>query len=152
MFFHVVLLACRGASPVFIGKSIAASANKSRHPQNSCDGVPLRDHVCFPPRLFGVASQISKSWQCCSNQHRQIAAGTLLGQFAASAAILRPVDLLRQLVVAGLLLAIVLAGVAAALDSARISRECGGAFARGLQHWIRSVSLRACDRRRQRRL
>jgi hypothetical protein len=84
VFFHVVLLACRGASPVFIGESIAASANKSRHPPKIPATMVYRfATMCFPLRLFGVASQTSKSWQCCSNQHRQIAAGTLLGESPA---------------------------------------------------------------------
>ncbi len=46
------------------------------------------------------------------------------------AAIIRPADLLRRLVVAGVLIAIVVAGVAAALDTLRIARQCGGAFSR----------------------
>lgn len=49
----------------------------------------------------------------------------------ARAVTLRPVDFLRRLVVAGLLVAIVVVGVIAALDTLRISRECGGAFSRG---------------------
>jgi hypothetical protein len=45
-------------------------------------------------------------------------------------AALRPADFLRRLVVAGLLVAIVVVGVIAALDTMRISRQCGGAFSR----------------------
>jgi hypothetical protein len=47
------------------------------------------------------------------------------------AATLRPADFLRRLVVAGLPVAIVIAGTVAALDTLRISRDCGGAFSRG---------------------
>ena len=49
----------------------------------------------------------------------------------ARAVTIRPADFLRRLVVRGLLVAIVVAGVIAALDTLRISRECGGAFSRG---------------------
>ena len=52
-------------------------------------------------------------------------------RFAVRAITLRPADFLRRLVVRGLLVAIVIAGVIAAFDMLRISRECGGAFSRG---------------------
>lgn len=42
----------------------------------------------------------------------------------------RPVDFIRRRVRAGLLVAIVVAGVVAMLETATISRECGGAFSR----------------------
>jgi len=48
----------------------------------------------------------------------------------ARAATLRPADFLRRLVVAGLPVAIVVAGVIAALETLTISRQCGGAFSR----------------------
>jgi hypothetical protein len=49
---------------------------------------------------------------------------------AAQAQRLRPVDWHRRLLVAGLVLALVVAGVVAALDTFRVSRQCGGAFSR----------------------
>jgi hypothetical protein len=45
-------------------------------------------------------------------------------------AVLRPADLLHRLVRAGVLTAIVVAGVVTALESARVSRDCHGAFSR----------------------
>jgi hypothetical protein len=55
----------------------------------------------------------------------------MIRRFAGRAASLRPADFLRRLVVVGLLLAIVVAGVVAALETFKISRDCGGAFSRG---------------------
>ena len=55
----------------------------------------------------------------------------MIRRFAARAASLRPADFLRRLVLVGLLLAIVVAGVIAALETFKISRECGGAFSQG---------------------
>jgi hypothetical protein len=55
----------------------------------------------------------------------------MVRRFAARAASLRPADFLRRLVLVGLLLAIVVAGVIAALETFKISRECGGAFSQG---------------------
>jgi hypothetical protein len=49
---------------------------------------------------------------------------------AAQAQRVRPADWLHRLVVAGLALALVIAGVVAALDTLRVSRQCGGAFSR----------------------
>ena len=45
-------------------------------------------------------------------------------------AALRPVDFFHRLVRAGVLIAIVVAGVVAALESTRASRDCHGAFSR----------------------
>jgi hypothetical protein len=49
---------------------------------------------------------------------------------AASASKLRPVDWLHRLVIAGLALALIVTAVVAALDTFRVSRQCGGAFSR----------------------
>jgi hypothetical protein len=49
----------------------------------------------------------------------------------AGAARLRPADWLRRSVRAGLLAAIIVAGVAASVDTFQVSRECGGAFSQG---------------------
>ena len=49
----------------------------------------------------------------------------------ALARALRPVDFLKRLVMAGLLAAIIVAGVAAMLSTLKISRECDGAFSAG---------------------
>ena len=51
-------------------------------------------------------------------------------RFALRAATLRPADFLRRLLVAGILVAIMVVGVIAALNTLRISHECGGAFSR----------------------
>jgi hypothetical protein len=48
----------------------------------------------------------------------------------ARAATVRPVDVVRCLVVRGLLAAIMVAGVVAAAETLRIYRECGGPFSR----------------------
>jgi hypothetical protein len=50
----------------------------------------------------------------------------MIKRFAARAASLRPADFLRRLVLLGLLLAIVAAGVIASSETFKISRECGG--------------------------
>ena len=55
-------------------------------------------------------------------------------RFVRSSAILRPTDWLRRLVRAGLLFAIVVAGVVAMLHSFEASKECRGAFSGGFSN------------------
>jgi hypothetical protein len=55
-------------------------------------------------------------------------------RFVRSAAILRPSDWLRRLVCAGLLFAIVVAGMVAMLHSFEASKECRGAFSNGFSN------------------